>query len=310
VAVLGAGAAGVSAAATLASLGYQVTLLDRAKAAGGAARATIPAERLPIPVLQREIDDVLASCGDVERRQVDFGASCTLDQIQSEGFDAVLVALGLTKSVTLGSERPANGVVSALDLLARLKTGARIEGSVVVIGGGNTAIDAAMSAKRAGASDVAIVYRRSLEEMPAWPAERDQAMKAGVNFLILTQPLEYATGAGGRLTGVKVMRTRLGAPGEDGRRKPEPLAGSEHMLPADLVVEAIGQQAGDDIRQALAGVEFTRQGLVKTSPGSFETTRAMVFAAGDLVNGGTTVVRAVAEGRDAAMEIDARLMGS
>jgi NADPH-dependent glutamate synthase beta subunit-like oxidoreductase/2,4-dienoyl-CoA reductase-like NADH-dependent reductase (Old Yellow Enzyme family) len=308
VAVLGAGAAGVSAAATLASLGHQVTLLDRAKAAGGAARATIPAERLPIPVLQREIDDVLASCGDVERRQVDFGAFFTLDQIQSEGFDAVLVALGLTKSVTLGPERPASGVVSALDLLASLKTGARIEGSVLVIGGGNTAIDAAMSAQRAGSSDVAIVYRRSFQEMPAWPAERDQAMKAGVNFLILTQPLAYATGAGGRVTGVKVMRTRLGAPGEDGRRKPEPIAGSEHMLPADLVVEAIGQQAGDDIRQALAGVEFTPQGLVKTSPGSFETTRAMVFAAGDLVNGGTTVVRAVSEGRDAALEIDARLM--
>ena len=179
---------------------------------------------------------------------------------------------------------------------------------MLVLGGGNTAIDAAMSAKRAGSSDVAIVYRRSFEEMPAWPAERDQAMQAGVNFLILTQPLEYATGAGGQVTGVKVMRTRLGAPGQDGRRKPEPIAGSEHMLPADLVVEAIGQQAGDDIRQALAGVEFTRQGLVKTSPGSFETTRAMVFAAGDLVNGGTTVVRAVAEGRDAALEIDARLM--
>ena len=125
VAVLGAGAAGVSAAATLASLGHQVTLLDRAKAAGGAARDTIPAERLPIPVLQREIDDVLASCGNVERRQMDFGASCTLDQIQSEGFDAVLVALGLTKSVTLCSERPARGVEGALELLARLKTGDR-----------------------------------------------------------------------------------------------------------------------------------------------------------------------------------------
>jgi glutamate synthase (NADPH/NADH) small chain len=110
------------------------------------------------------------------------------------------------------------------------------------------------------------------------------------------------------LTGLKVIRTRLGAAGEDGRRKPEAIAGSEHALPADLVVEAIGQQAGDDIRRALEGVEFTRQGLVKTSPGSFETTRAMVFAAGDLVNGGTTVVRAVAEGRDAAIEINARLM--
>jgi NADPH-dependent glutamate synthase beta subunit-like oxidoreductase/2,4-dienoyl-CoA reductase-like NADH-dependent reductase (Old Yellow Enzyme family) len=307
VAVLGSGAAGVSAAATLASLGYKVALLDRAPQAGGTAHATIPAERLPIPILQREVDAVLASCGDVERRQVDFGVSFTLDQLQAEGFDAVLVALGLGKSVTLGSKRPASGVVGALELLAQLKTGARVEGSVLVLGGGNTAIDAAMSAKRSGASDVAIVYRRSFAEMPAWPAERDIAMRAGVNFLILTQPLEYLTNSQGKLTGLKVIRTRLGAPGEDGRRKPEPVPGSEHTLPADLVVEAIGQQAGDDIRQALEGVEFTRQGLVKTSPPSFETTRALVFAAGDLVNGGTTVVRAVAEGRAAALEIDARL---
>jgi glutamate synthase (NADPH/NADH) small chain len=133
------------------------------------------------------------------------------------------------------------------------------------------------------------------------------AVKAGVNFLILTQPLEYLTAGAGKLTGLKVIRTRLGAPGEDGRRKPEPIPGTEHVLPADLVVEAIGQQAGDDIRQALTGVEFTHRGLAKTLPGSFETTRAMVFVAGDLMNGGTTVVRAVAEGRDAAREIDARL---
>lgn len=309
VAVLGAGAAGVSAAATLASLGHKVVLFDRAPQAGGTARATIPTERLPIPILEREVDAVLGSCGEVERRQASFGASLTLDQIQDEGFDAVLVALGLSKSVGLGPQRPASGVVSALDLLARIKSGERVEGGVLVLGGGNTAVDAAVSAKLAGAGDTAIVYRRSFEEMPAWPAERDAAIRAGVNFLILTQPLEYLTDAEGRLTGLKVIRTRLGAAGEDGRRKPEAIPGSEHTLPADLVVEAIGQQAGDDIRRALEGVEFTRQGLVKTSPGSSETTRAMVFAAGDLVNGGTTVVRAVAEGRDAAIEISARLTG-
>jgi len=307
VAVLGAGAAGVSAAATLASLGYKVVLFDRAPQVGGTARATIPSERLPIPVLQREVDDVLASCGGVERRQADFGATLSLDQIQSEGFAAVLVALGLSKSVALGATRPASGVASALEFLERIKAGGRVEGSVLVLGGGNTAIDAALSAKRAGASDVAVVYRRSFEEMPAWPAERAAAVKAGVNFLILTQPLEYLTAGAGKLTGLKVIRTRLGAPGEDGRRKPEPIPGTEHVLPADLVVEAIGQQAGDDIRQALTGVEFTHRGLAKTLPGSFETTRAMVFVAGDLMNGGTTVVRAVAEGRDAAREIDARL---
>ena len=168
---------------------------------------------------------------------------------------------------------------------------------------------AALSARRCGAGDVAIVYRRSFAEMPAWPEERDQAIAAGVHFLILTQPLDYIVDGQGKLAGLKVVRTRLGAPGPDGRRRPEAIPGSEHMLPADLVVEAIGQQADDELRAALPGVEFTRQGLVRTREGSLATSRDGVFAAGDLVNGGTTVVQAVAEGARAAREIDAWLRG-
>jgi NADPH-dependent glutamate synthase beta subunit-like oxidoreductase len=273
------------------------------------AKETIPAERLPDAILKREIEDVLAASGPVARRYgVELGAGDTLDSILAEGFDAVLIALGLNESLPLpGAAKPQSGVVAALHFLVDAKRGATVSGNVLVLGGGNTAIDAALSAKRAGASDVSIVYRRSFTEMPAWPEERDSAIRAGVNFLVLTQPLEYVCGEDGRLTGVKVLRTRLGEPGPDGRRTPKNLPGTEHVLPADLVIEAIGQQAGANLRQALSGVEFTRGGLVRIAEGGFATSRPRVYAAGDIVNGGATVVEAVAEGRRAAREIHAYL---
>jgi NADPH-dependent glutamate synthase beta subunit-like oxidoreductase/2,4-dienoyl-CoA reductase-like NADH-dependent reductase (Old Yellow Enzyme family) len=312
VAVLGAGAAGISAAAALASYGHEVTLLDRGAALGGTAQATIPAERLPEFVIHREIHDVLASSGVVSHRQyVRLDADYSLDDVLEEGFDAVLVALGLSESVPLpGSVKPKSGVAGALEFLVSVKAGETVAGTVLVLGGGNTAIDAALSAKRAGASDVSIVYRRSFAEMPAWPEERDQAIRAGVNFLILTQPVEYVLDAEGGLTGLKVVRTRLGPPGPDGRRTPQPIAGSEHVLPADLVIEAIGQQVSEELKQALPGLRFTSRGLLWTREGTLETSRPAVFAAGDIINGGTTVVQAVAEGARAAREIDAYLRGS
>jgi formate dehydrogenase major subunit len=231
----------------------------------------------------------------------------TLDHVFAEGFDAVLVSLGLTRSVPLPvSARPAAGLINALELLAKVKRGEKVSGSVLVLGGGNTAIDAALSAKRAGASDVAIVYRRSFAEMPAWPEERDQAIQAGIHFLILTQPVDYVVD-GDRLAGVRVIRTRLGLPDSSGRRSPEPLPGSEHVLAADLVVEAIGQRVDPEVEQALSGVRFTEKGLIWTREETLETSRPGVFAAGDIINGGTTVVQAVAEGARAARAIDAWL---
>jgi NADPH-dependent glutamate synthase beta subunit-like oxidoreductase/2,4-dienoyl-CoA reductase-like NADH-dependent reductase (Old Yellow Enzyme family) len=310
VAVIGAGPAGVAASVALARLGHSVTLIDRSPVPGGTARATIPAERLPGIILSEEIRQVLAVFGDrIERRTASLGASYTLDHVFREGFSAVLLALGLSRAVALpGAARPASGVAGALEFLERIKSGERVSGAVLVLGGGNTAIDAALSARRAGAADVSIVYRRSFAEMPAWPGERDEAIRGGVNFLILTQPLGYETDAGGRLTGLKVVRTRLGEPGPDGRRRPQTIPGSEHVIPADLVVEAIGQRVDPDLEAALTGVRFTPGGLVeRRAAGSYETTRPGAFAAGDLVNGGTTVVQAVAEGGRAAHEIDAWL---
>lgn len=305
VAVVGAGPAGVAAAVTLASFGHRVTLLERAETPGGMAKDTIPAERMPDPILHRELEDVLASTGAVERRNFSLGPAGTLDDILDEDFDAVLLAPGLSRSQELrGTKRPRSGVQGALEFLRQVKhEGRKVSGQVLVIGGGNTAIDAALSAKRAGADDVAIVYRRSFAEMPAWPNERDEAMAGGVNFLILTQPLRYVTDGEGKLTGIEVVRTRLGAPDESGRRRPVDLSGSEHLLPANLVVEAIGQGLDESLKVALPGVEFNRNGTIATLPGSTATSRPRVYAAGDVVNGGATVVRAVAEGTRAAQEI-------
>jgi glutamate synthase (NADPH/NADH) small chain len=312
VAVVGAGAAGVAAAVTLASSGHAVTLLDRRPAPGGVARETIPLDRLPDDILRRELEDALTASGAVERRQFELNAANTVDTLFAEGFDAVLVAAGLSSSIPLpGAARPRAGVFGALEFLRRVKhEGAKVSGAVAVLGGGNTAIDAALSALRAGAQDVYIVYRRSFAEMPAWPEERDAAVRAGVHFLVLTQPLDYVSDENGRLAGVKVARTRLGAPDESGRRRPELIPGTEHVLPCDTAVEAIGQAIDDAVRAALPGVEFTRQGTVRVQPGTLQTTRERVWAAGDLVNGGATVVQAVAEGMRAAREIDAALKGA
>ena len=307
VAVLGTGPAGIAAAAQLAAAGHSVTLFDRASAPGGMAQETIPEERLPEPILRREVEAVLASCGDrIRRRYADIGADCTLDQILAEGFDAALVTLGLNDSARLGGERPTQGVYGALEFLARAKRPQPPDLSgltVLVLGAGNTAIDSAITARRCGSHDVAIVYRRSFGEMPAWPNERDEAMAAGVHFLILTQPLGYVADEHGKLTGLKVVRSRLGPAGPDGRPQPQAIPGTEHVAPADIVIEALGQQVDPELKRALRGLEFSRSGRVRTAGGSLATTRAGVFAAGDIVNGGTTVVQAVAEGARAAWEI-------
>ncbi|MCX7604346.1 MAG: FAD-dependent oxidoreductase [Bryobacteraceae bacterium] len=311
VAVVGAGAAGVAAAVTLASHGHHVVLLDREPEPGGVARETIPPDRLPEEILRRELEDALLASGGVERRRFELSPGNSLDSLLAEGFDAVLLATGLTRSVALEASVRPQGVFGALDFLRRVKHGGeRVSGTVAVLGGGNTAIDAALSALRAGARDVSIVYRRSFAEMPAWPEERDAALRAGVHFLVLTQPLDYVSDDKGRLAGVRVVRTRLGEPDSSGRRRPVAIAGTEHVLPCDTVVEAIGQTADPALREALAGVEFTQHGMVWTRPGTLMTSRERVWAAGDIVNGGATVVQAVAEGMRAAREIHAALAGA
>ncbi|HBO45457.1 MAG TPA: hypothetical protein DD670_16300 [Planctomycetaceae bacterium] len=216
--------------------------------------------------------------------------------------------MGLTRAVRTGGGAP-DGVVDGLRFLASAKTGqVDLRGSrVAVIGGGNTAMDAAVSARRLGADDVYLVYRRSFTEMPAWPKERDEALARGVHFLILTDVVGYV-GDQGRVTAIRLCPTRLGESDASGRRRPLRLPEQEYRLPMDLVVEAIGQEIPPEVETILPGVEF-RNGRVVHREGSCQTTRDRVFAGGDVRRGAATVVAAVADGMRAAEEIDALLRG-
>lgn len=163
-------------------------------------------------------------------------------------------------------------------------------------------MDVAVTAQQLDAKDVYLIYRRSFKEMPAWGAERERAISLGVHFLILTQPLEYLA-RNGKLTGIKLCPTRLGEPDQSGRRRPESVTASTYDLDMDVVVEAIGQAAEENIEQMLPGVDIAN-GLIQTQNGSLATSRQGVFAGGDLVRGPSTVVAAVADGMKAAGAIN------
>ncbi len=220
------------------------------------------------------------------------------------GFDAAFIGLGLPNATSV-TETQLDGLWNAMDFLTEAKQPGKLDltgKSVGVIGGGNTAMDVAVTARQLGARDVYLVYRRSFKEMPAWGAERQRAIDEGVHFLILTQPLDYH-GTGGKLTGIKLCPTRLGDPDASGRRRPQAVTSSAYDLDMDLVVEAIGQSAAGDIERTLPGVKIIN-GLIQTTNGTLATSRNSVFAGGDLVRGPSTVVAAVADGMRAAREID------
>ncbi len=315
VAIIGAGPAGLSAAVELLRLGHAVTIFDAAGEPGGKLTGVIPPNRLGSDQARTEIEAIFASVPE-DRIEWRYGRPLsermTLDDVLSEGFDAAVLAFGLGGWTGGDSGRPA-GVIEATALLRQLSGNPdhHCPSRVAVIGGGNTAVDAAVTARRRGATDVYLLYRRSIEQMPAWPNERRELVDAGVHLMLLCRPDGYVTDDAGRLTGLRVVRTELSEPDDSGRRRPADVPNSEFVLDVEMVVEAIGERGpspdDDGIRKALGGVELTDDGLVRVMPDTMATTRRGVWAAGDAVNGGTTVVRAVAEGRCAARDIGVRL---
>jgi glutamate synthase (NADPH/NADH) small chain len=308
VAIIGAGPAGLSCAAKLLEAGHTVTIFDAGTEFGGMIASVIPTDRQSNSLR----NEIAAIFSDVPKKHMilrlgtELNGNFNLDKIIEERFDAVFIGIGLPKSVSIGDKNEKiEGLWNAMDFLsaARKPGGLDLRGqTVAAIGGGNTAMDVATTAKRLGAKDVYIIYRRSFKEMPAWSGERDRAIKDGVHFLILTQPVGFNS-TNGKLIGIKVCPTRLGGPDKSGRRRPDPIESSAYEIDLDIAVEAIGQEPPENIGEILPGVEL-KAGLIRTIEGTLATSRPGVYAGGDLVRGASTVVAAVADGMAAAKEID------
>ncbi len=309
VAIIGAGPAGLAAAAVLLEAGHRITLFDSHKQPGGLIDSVIPADR-QYQTLNRELKAIFEGIPQDRLTWIwNYKLSPTnnLDGIMAQGFNAAFIALGLPQSIC-SSDQQYDGLVDALTFLNQARTQPFLDltgQKIAVIGGGNTAMDAAVTASQRGASDVYLLYRRSYQEMPAWPAERDRAIHAGIHFIILTQSVDYLTEQG-KIKGLAVCHCHLGSPDESGRRRSIAEPDNNYKIDCDMIIEAIGQRSPSQLDHMLPGVRIVN-GLIDVSTETLETTRPMVFAGGDIVRGASTVVAAVADGMRAARELDARL---
>lgn len=306
VAVVGSGPAGLSCAFYLARQGYPVTLFERDKALGGVLRWGIPEYRLPNELLDRVVTQILES-GSIEvKAGVKVGANVTLDQLDKD-YDAVFLGLGLMSSRGLGVDgEDKEGIEPGLDFLRRVNSGEKVDpgARVVVVGGGNTAMDVARCALRSG-SEVTVVYRRTRNEMPAIAEEIEEAEKEGVAFHFLAAP-EKLVIEGGKLVRGIFQKMELGEPDDSGRRRPVPVEGETIELEVDRLFTAIGEQA--DLEGIESSVE-TEWNLVKTGGETGDTSNPKIFAGGDVVTGAASVVEAIAAGRKAAEKIGRMFAG-
>jgi dihydropyrimidine dehydrogenase (NAD+) subunit PreT len=307
VAVVGAGPAGLVCAGELAARGYAVTVYDERDEIGGLVRYAIAPYRLLREPLPDELR-ALEALGVELRLGVPVDSREALDAIAAEA-DAVFLAVGMGSDVDVGypGDDLAN-VWESLPFVEALKTGVPplVGRRVAVIGGGNTAIDVAREARRLGAEEVTVLYRRTEAEMPAYPHEVEEAREEGVRFEWLVAPVRFL--GEGYLEGVECLRMELGAPDDSGRRRPEPVPDSEFVIPVDSVVKATGQRPREEFLGWIDGLELGH-GLVQVDPETGRTGNPKFFAAGDATNGGATAVEAVRGAKLAARAIDAWLGG-
>ncbi len=316
VAVVGAGPAGITCAGELAKMGYEVTIFEALRELGGVLMYGIPEFRLPKALVQQEIKKV-TDLGVTVRKNVIVGRSITVDELMEEGFKAVFIGsgAGLPIFMNIPGEN-LNGVYSANEFLTRsnlmkayLKdslTPIMVGKQVAVVGGGNVAMDAARTAKRIGAEEVYIIYRRGEEELPARLEEIHHAKQEGIIFKLLTNPTEIM-GEDGWVKALKCVEMELGEADESGRRRPEVKPGSEHILPLESVIIAIGQTPNPLIRRTTTGLDTQKWGGIIVHEETMATSKENVFAGGDVVTGAATVILAMGAGKKAAISIDEQL---
>jgi dihydropyrimidine dehydrogenase (NAD+) subunit PreT len=305
--VLGAGPAGLVVAGELAARGYAVTVYDEREEPGGLVRYGIAPYRQTREPLPDEVE-MLTDLGVEFHLETAIGNRAALHELEE---DADAVFLGIGMGADLEVELPGDdltGVWESLPFIEALKTGRppTVGRRVVVIGGGNTAVDVAREAVRLGGEVVALLYRRTEAEMPAYPHEVEEARDEGVRIVRLTAPVRFV--GTDWLEGVECVHMRLGGRDESGRRRPEPVPGSEHVLPADTAVKAVGQAPRSELLSWIEGLELDR-GRIKVDPATGRTTNPKYFSAGDAVSGGATVVEAVRGAKLAARAIDDWLGG-
>lgn len=311
VAVIGSGPAGLSAAYYLALHGYDVTVYESLPKAGGMLRVGIPPHRLPKDILDHEIA-CIEGLGVKIRTGMSLGRDFSVENLFGQGFSAVFLGLGAHRAASLGIPgEQGRGVVQGVTYLRSLNLGEPVPKGkrVVVVGGGNVAIDVARSAVRMGAEKVTVLYRRTRMEMPAYASEIDEAIEEGVAIAFLAAP-EAILLEDGRVAAVRCIRMTLGEPDASGRRRPVPVFGSAFSLEADLVIPAIGQVLDTDFLARNPGLELSKQGTIRVVDGyTGQTTRKGVFAGGDAVTGPATVIEAIAAGKKAAASIDGFIRG-
>lgn len=323
VAVVGSGPSGLTCAGDLAKKGYKVTVFEALHLAGGVLVYGIPEFRLPKSIVQKEVETLKKYGVDVETNVV-VGKTITIDELFGDGYEAVFVGsgAGLPRFMGIPGES-LKGVYSANEFLTRSnlmkaykedsQTPILHGKNVAVVGGGNVAMDAARTALRLGADNVYIVYRRSMDELPARKEEVEHAQEEGIKFEILRNPVELIgynnpddrrDPKNGSVTGMKVIKCELGEPDEKGRRRPVEVAGSEYVIDVDCVIMSIGTSPNPLIKNTTAGLEVNRHGGIIVEEETGKTSKEGVYAGGDAVTGAATVILAMGAGKTAAKAID------
>jgi NADPH-dependent glutamate synthase beta subunit-like oxidoreductase len=304
VAIIGAGPSGLSAANDLARFGYSVTIYESYPIPGGMLNVGIPPYRLPRDAVQQAIEEVKRLGVEIITGKP-VGRDLDLESLRGE-HDAVYIAAGAHKAEKLGIQgEDLQGVIYGVTFMrmVNLKEDLKLCERVAVVGGGNTAMDAARSSLRLGAKEVFILYRRTREEMPVDPRELEQVEEEGIKVHYLTQPMRVLSTDGIRVSGVQCIRNRLGDPEKDGRRRPIPVEGTEFDIDIDLLIPAVSQSPDISFLPEEIGLEISKWDRLSVNPETFETNVRGIFAGGDFVTGPRDVIRVIADGRKAALSI-------